>query len=80
VKREVLYNILIEFGIPTKLIRLIKMCLNETYSKACIGKYLSDAFLVQNALKNEMLYHHCFRICHEEGPGKPARIAIEWNT
>jgi len=24
--REVLYNILIEFGIPMKLVRLIKMC------------------------------------------------------
>jgi len=32
VRREVLYNILIEFGIPMKLVRLIKMCLNETYS------------------------------------------------
>jgi hypothetical protein len=33
VRREVLVNILIEFGIPMKLVRLIKMCLNETYSK-----------------------------------------------
>jgi hypothetical protein len=33
VRREVLYNILIEFGIPMKLVRLIKMCLNETYNK-----------------------------------------------
>jgi hypothetical protein len=30
VKREVLYNILLEFGIPKKLVRLIKMYLNET--------------------------------------------------
>jgi hypothetical protein len=29
-RREVLYNILIEFGVPMKLVRLIKMCLNET--------------------------------------------------
>jgi hypothetical protein len=28
-KREVLYNILIEFGIRMKLVRLVKMCLNE---------------------------------------------------
>jgi hypothetical protein len=26
-----LYNILIEFEIPMKIVRLIKMCLNETY-------------------------------------------------
>jgi len=32
VRREVLYNILIECGIPMKLVRLIKMCLTETYS------------------------------------------------
>jgi hypothetical protein len=28
------YNILIEFGIPMKLVRLIKICLNETYIKS----------------------------------------------
>jgi hypothetical protein len=33
VRREVLYNILIEYGIPMKLIRLIKMCLNETCNR-----------------------------------------------
>ena len=32
IRREFLYNILIEFGIPMKLVRLIKMCLNETYN------------------------------------------------
>jgi hypothetical protein len=30
VRREVLYNILVEFGIPRKLAGLIQMCLNET--------------------------------------------------
>jgi purine nucleoside phosphorylase len=51
VKREVLYNILVEFGIPRELVRLIKMCLNETYSKVRIGKLLSDKFPIQNGLK-----------------------------
>ncbi|KAJ4427676.1 hypothetical protein ANN_25325 [Periplaneta americana] len=36
IKREVLYNILIEFGIPKKLVRLIKICLSETYSRVRI--------------------------------------------
>jgi hypothetical protein len=51
VRREVLYNILIEFGVPLKLVRLIKMCLNETYGKFRIGKHLSDNFPTQNGLK-----------------------------
>jgi hypothetical protein len=96
VRREVLYNILRELGIPRNLrfevftavtmkngvfwdvtpcgscknlqephgvtsqktpffhrnlVRLIKMCLNETHSKAGIGKYLSDNFPIQNGLK-----------------------------
>jgi hypothetical protein len=34
-----------------KLVRLIKVCLNETYSKVCTGKHLSDAFPIQNGLK-----------------------------
>jgi hypothetical protein len=51
IKREVLYNILLEFGIYKKLVRIIKMCLNETYSKVHIGKLLSDKFPIQNGLK-----------------------------
>jgi hypothetical protein len=38
VRREDMYNILIEFGIPMKMERLIKMCLTETYSGARVGK------------------------------------------
>ena len=45
--------ILIAFGIPTKLVRLIKMCLTETYSRVCIGKNLSDMFPIRNGLKQE---------------------------
>jgi sorting nexin-29 len=51
VRREVLYNILIEFGVPMKLVRLNKMCLSETCSEVRIGKHLSESFPIQNGLK-----------------------------
>jgi hypothetical protein len=51
VRKEVLYNILIEFGVPMKVVRLIKMRLNETYSNVRIGKHLFDSFPIQNGLK-----------------------------
>jgi hypothetical protein len=60
VRREVLYNILIEFGVPKKLVRLIKMCLNEIYSKVSTGKHLSDSFLSKTVKNKQMLYHYCF--------------------
>jgi hypothetical protein len=49
--REVLYNILLEFGIPKKPVSLTTGCLNDTYSKIQVGKLLSDTFPVQNGLK-----------------------------
>jgi hypothetical protein len=45
VKSGVLYNILLQFGVRKKLARLIKMCLNETYSKVRIGKICLINFL-----------------------------------
>jgi len=51
VSREDLYNILIQFGIPMKLVRIIKMCLNEKCSRMRIGRNLSDRFTVRNDLK-----------------------------
>jgi len=48
---EVLYNILVEFSIPMKMVRLIKMCLNETNSRVRVYKHLSDMFPIKNGLK-----------------------------
>jgi len=36
-----------------KLVRLIKMCLNERYNGVWVGKHLSDMFLIKNDLKQE---------------------------
>jgi hypothetical protein len=38
-------------GIHTKPVKLIKLYLNETYIKVCIGKHLSDTFRIQNDLE-----------------------------
>jgi hypothetical protein len=51
VRRTLLYHVFIEFGIPMKLLRIIKMCLNETYSGVQVGKHLSDEFPIMNGLK-----------------------------
>jgi len=51
VRREALHNILIEFGIPMKLVRLIKMCLTETHSRVRVDQNLSDMFPIRSGLK-----------------------------
>jgi len=48
---EVLYKILIEFGIPRKLVKLIEMSLTKTYSRVRVGKNVSDRFPIRNGLK-----------------------------
>jgi hypothetical protein len=53
VGKEVLHDILIEFGVPMKLVRLIKMCLNEMYNKYHIGKHLSHNFPIESGQKQE---------------------------
>jgi hypothetical protein len=47
------------------------MCLNETCSTNHIGNYLSDAFLVQNDLKQGVLSPLLFlSICDQDGQRK----------
>ena len=60
VRREVLCNILIEFGIPMILVRLIKMCLNVTYRRVRVGKLCLICLLLRMVRNMEMLYCHCF--------------------
>jgi len=50
-RMEVLSNILIEFGIAMKLVRLIKMYLDETFSRVWVGKHLPYMFPIKNGLK-----------------------------
>ena len=46
-----MYNILLEFRIPIRLVRLIKMCLNKTCSRVWVGKRVADIFPIRNGLK-----------------------------
>jgi hypothetical protein len=84
VRREVLYNILIEFGIPMKLARLIKMCLNETDSRVRLGKHLSDMFRIKNGLNKEMPCRHCLLILLCDKPlggfSTIGGLEIKWYT
>ena len=48
-----MYNILTALCIPMKLLRLVKLFLNETYSRVQVGKHLSDMFPIRNDLKQE---------------------------
>jgi len=50
VRKEVLYNILTEFGIPMKLLRLVNVHLTETYGRVWVGKNLSYMFPSRNDL------------------------------
>ena len=51
VRREIWCKILVKFGIPMKLVRLIKMCLNETNRRVRVGKHLCDVFPSKTSLK-----------------------------
>ena len=51
IRMEVLYNILIEFGIPMKMVRPIKMHLTKSYSRVQVGKHLSDMLPIRHGLK-----------------------------
>jgi hypothetical protein len=53
VRREVWNKILKEFGVPMKLVRLIKMCLNETYSIVHMRKTVTY-FLFRKVWNMEM--------------------------
>ncbi|PSN43800.1 hypothetical protein C0J52_15500 [Blattella germanica] len=51
IKREKLYRILMNFGIPKMLVRFIGMCLNGTKIRVRVGKQVSDLFEIHNGLK-----------------------------
>jgi hypothetical protein len=68
-----------------KLVRLIEMCLNETYSEVCIGKHLSESFSIQNGLKqgyalSPLLFKFTLAYAITKVQKRPGWTEIEWDT
>jgi len=68
-----------------KLVRLIKMCVNETYSRVWGGKHLSDIFPIRNCLKQgDALSPFFFSTLLQNTPlggfRKPGWLEIKWYT
>jgi hypothetical protein len=53
------------FGAPMTIVRLIKMCLHEAYSKIRVGKYLSNTLPIQNGTKTDALLPVIFNFAFE---------------
>jgi hypothetical protein len=65
--------------------KLIKMCLNETYNKVHIGKHFSDTFPIQNGLKqgdtlSPLLFTFALEYAIRKCPGKPGETEIKCDT
>jgi hypothetical protein len=61
------------------------MCLNETYSKVHIAKFLFDMFPIQNNLKRGgalllLLFKFALECAIRKGPGKPGGTETKWDT
>jgi hypothetical protein len=53
VRRKVLYNIFIETGTPITLVKIIKMCLNENYSRVSVGKLMYEMFHIWSGMTQD---------------------------
>ena len=65
-----------------KLVRLIKICLNATYSRIRVGNHLSHVFSIRNGVKKRRFiatsFHLCLRVHHSEGSGETRWHEIKW--
>jgi hypothetical protein len=68
VMRDVLYNVLIEYGVPIKLIRINKMCLNDTFllKSLQVNKYYVSYSKWSKTRRcfNAIVFQPLFGTCH----------------
>jgi hypothetical protein len=62
-----------------KLVKLIEMCLNETYGNACIGKNPSDAYSLQKDMKRDVLLPLFSTLLENLLSRKSRKIRKFWN-
>jgi hypothetical protein len=65
-----------------KLLRLIKVFLNETYSRGRVGKHLSDMFPIMKGLKqgdalSPLLFNFVYRGCQCEVSGQSGWLEMK---
>jgi sorting nexin-29 len=56
VNRKALYDTLEDFGIPHKLIKLVKMTLDNLQTKVVVGNQITRSFAVKSGASQEMHY------------------------
>ena len=65
IRRGILYNILIEFGILKKLVRLIKVCQNETSTELRLANICLTCFpWFKTSCFVTIVFNFAFRVCH----------------
>jgi hypothetical protein len=69
------------FWVPMR-IRIIKMCLNEMYSKVCTRRHLSDNLSIHNGLKQDALLPLIFNFALEYVIRKVQKdqVGLKWKT
>jgi len=74
------YNIVIEFDFTMKLVRLLKICLNATYSRFRVGIHYTHMLPLMNGLNKRFFiptyFHLCFTVHHSVGSGEPQWLEI----
>jgi len=68
-----------------ELVQLIKMCLNEIYSRVRVAKHLSERLLIINGVKKRrrfiaIVFQLHLTVCDLECSGQPRWFEIKWYT
>lgn len=70
-KRNKMYQILVFLGVPKKLVKLVRVCLNESSGRVRVGDNVSEPFQIRDGLKqgdglSTTLFQFKFGICCAE--------------